>query len=293
MRRFAIAGLQLVLTKKDNLQQLAEEVRLLKARLPWVQMVLLGELSAYGPGVENAEPRGGAAETAFCEMARRHRIWLIPGSHYEKDGDQVFNVALVINPAGEVVARYRKMYPFLPYEAGVASGDSFCVFDVPGVARFGLSICYDMWFPETTRALAWMGAEAILHPTMTNTIDREAEIAVARANAAQNQLYFIDVNVAGRLGFGRSVAYGPGGELLHAAGSGHEPFALELDFDHVRLTRERGWNGIGQMLKSFRDTPIDYPQYRPGARRSPTLEALGPLVRPPQFSTVSDAEDPA
>ncbi len=291
MRRFAIAGLQLVLTKKDNLQQLAEEVRLLKARLPWVQMVVLGELSAYGPGLESAEERGGAAETAFCDIARRHKIWLIPGSYYQREGDRIFNLTPVINPAGEVIARYRKMYPFVPYEVGVASGDSFCVFDVPGVARFGVSICYDMWFPETTRAMAWMGAEAIIHPTMTNTIDRDAELAIARASAAQNQLYFIDINVAGRLGFGRSVAYGPGGELLHAAGTDHEAIALELDFEHVRHVRERGWNGIGQMLKSFRDTPIDYPQYRSGARKSPALEALGRLERPPEFPTVSDAED--
>ncbi|MFT3809606.1 MAG: carbon-nitrogen hydrolase family protein [Micropepsaceae bacterium] len=203
----------------------------------------------------------------------------------------MFNVTPVINPAGEVIARYRKMYPFLPYEAGVASGDSFCVFDVPGIARFGISICYDMWFPETTRTLAWMGAEAIIHPTMTNTIDRDAELAIARANAAQNQLYFIDINVAGRMGFGRSIAYGPGGELLHAAGTGHEAIALELDFEHVRHVRERGWNGIGQMLKSFRDTPIDYPQYRSGARKSPSLESLGRLERPPEFPTAFDAED--
>jgi len=291
MRRFAIAGLQLVLTKKDNLQQLAEEVRLLKARLPWVQMVVLGELSAYGPGLENAEPQGGRAEGAFCDIARRHGIWLVPGSYYEREGEHVFNVAPVIDPNGQVIARYRKMYPFAPYEAGVASGNAFVGFDVPGVARFGVSICYDMWFPETTRALAWMGAEAVIHPTMTNTIDRDAELAIARASAAQNQLYFIDVNVAGRLGFGRSCAYGPGGEILHAAGSGHEPFALELDFEHVRLARQRGWNGIGQVLKSFRDTPIDYPQYRPGARNSQTLERLGPLERPPEFPTASDAED--
>ncbi|MFT3809607.1 MAG: hypothetical protein QM698_06775 [Micropepsaceae bacterium] len=73
MRRFAIAGLQLELTRQDNLQRLAEEVRLLKARLPWVQMVVLGELSAYGPGLDSAQPQGGAAETAFRDMARRHK----------------------------------------------------------------------------------------------------------------------------------------------------------------------------------------------------------------------------
>ena len=54
---------------------------------------------------------------------------------------------------------WRKMFPFEPYEANVAAGREFLVFDVPSVGRFGLSICYDMWFPETSRTLAAMGAE--------------------------------------------------------------------------------------------------------------------------------------
>jgi predicted amidohydrolase len=82
------------------------------------------------------------------------------------------------------------MYPFEPYEQGVTPGEEFCVFDIPEVGRFGVSICYDMWFPETTRTLAWMGAEVILHPTMTGTIDRDAELAIVRASAVTNQVYF-------------------------------------------------------------------------------------------------------
>ncbi len=291
MRRFAIAGLQLELTKQDNLDVLEHEVRLVKARFPWVDMVVWGELAAFGAGVDDAQPMPGPAEQRLRKMARDSGVWLVPGSLYESVDARVYNTTPVIDPDGNVVARYRKMFPFLPYEQGVAAGGEFVTFDVPNVGRFGVSICYDMWFPETTRTLAFQGAEVIIHPTMTNTIDRDAELAIARASAAQNQLYFIDINVAGRLGFGRSIAYGPGGELLHAAGTGHEAIALELNFEHVRHVRERGWNGIGQTLKSFRDTPIDYPQYRSGARKSPSLESLGRLERPPEYPTAFDAED--
>jgi predicted amidohydrolase len=49
----------------------------------------------------------------------------------------------VINPQGEIVTKYRKMFPWLPYEAGTEPGTEFCIFDVPDVGRFGLSICYD------------------------------------------------------------------------------------------------------------------------------------------------------
>jgi predicted amidohydrolase len=64
------------------------------------------------------------------------------------------------------------MFPFYPYETGVTQVH-YCVFDVPNVARFGVSICYDMWFPETIRTLVTMGA-VILHPTLTGTIDRKS-----------------------------------------------------------------------------------------------------------------------
>ena len=71
----------------------------------------------------------------------------------------------MIDPQGEVIARFRKLFPFRPYERDVVGGKDFCVFDVPQAGRFGVSICYDMWFPETTRTLVAMGAEVILHPT--------------------------------------------------------------------------------------------------------------------------------
>jgi predicted amidohydrolase len=172
------------------------------------------------------------------------------------------------------------MFPFYPYEQCVTPGDEFVVFDVPGIARVGVSICYDMWFPETTRTLAWMGAEVILHPTMTNTIDRDVELAIARASAATNQCWFVDINVAGDLGFGRSGIYGPGGEILHEAGSGREVLAAELDIADVRRARDRGWHGITQTLKSFRDSRVRFPPYLEGHDRSAHLQALGPLSMP-------------
>lgn len=219
----------------------------------------------------------------MCEAARRNNVWLIPGTIFEKLGGKVFNTAPVINASGEVVARYRKLYPFLPYENEVTAGSEFVVFDIPGVGRCGVSICYDMWFPETIRALAWMGAEVILHPSMTNTIDRDAELAIGRANAATNQCYFVDINVAGHVGVGRSAMYGPGGEIIHQAGNGREIIAAQLDLEAVRSARRHGWLGLTQPLKSFRDSTIEFPQYRSGSRRSTYLDSLGSLTMPTSF----------
>ncbi len=280
MTHFAIAGLQLEIARGDNLAALRAEIELVVSRFPWVRMIVLGELSAHGSGTTRAEPPAGPTEQEFRRIAKSLGVWLVPGSFYVREGDSVFNLTPVIDPAGEVVARHRKMFPFLPYETGVKPGSDFVVFDVPGAGRFGVSNCYDMWFPETTRTLAAMGAEVILHPSMTNTIDRDVELAIARANAASNQCYFIDINVAGQLGFGQSIVCGPGGEVLHQAGRGREVFPFEVDFDFVRHVRRRGWHGIGQVLKSFRDRAVDFPVCADRGRPSEALLALGALQMP-------------
>lgn len=277
---FGIAGLQLALAAGDNIAQLSQEIRALAKRFPWVRMVLSGELCGFGANTAHAQCMPGEAEAALCQVAAECGLWLIPGSLYEQRDGKIYNTAPVIDPSGQVVARYRKIFPFRPYEKDIEPGKEFVVFDVPEAGRFGVSICYDMWFPETTRSLCTLGAEVILHPTMTNTIDREVEIAMVRASAATNQCYFVDVNVAGQLGVGRSVIAGPGGEVIHQAGDGREVIAFEIDFTYLRRCRERGWHGLGQPLKSFRDNPIHYPAYDAARAESAALNALGPLSLP-------------
>lgn len=278
--RFGIAALQLDLSRGDNLARIAAEIATLKQRMPWVHMVVLGELATFGADPGKAQAMPGAVEERYREVARKHRVWLLPGSLYERNGDAVYNTTPVIDPEGKVVARHRKLFPFLPYEKGVAAGSTPTVFDVPGVGRFGVSICYDMWFAETTRSMCCQGAEVILHPTMTYTVDRDAELAIARASAATNQCYFVDINVAGELGVGRSVVCGPGGEVIHQAGSGREVIVFEVDLAYLRDVRERGWQCVTQPLKSFRDSKVVFPAYAAGVAPSDFLSGLGPLVVP-------------
>jgi predicted amidohydrolase len=280
MNHFAIAGLQLAVSDQDNRFLIQSQVERIKRVFPWVKMVIVGELASFGTGLASAEQFPGSSEALYRELAQAQDIWLVPGSLYEKHGDHIHNTALVINPEGEVVLRYRKQFPFRPYEKGVSPGAEFGVFDVPGVGRFGLSICYDQWFPETTRQLAWLGAEVIICPTMTNTIDRELELCIARANAVMNQCYFFNINVAGALGNGRSIVVGPEGNVLHEAGTGTEVIPVEVDIAQVRRVRERGTLGLGQVLKSFRDSNLEFPAYDLAQRRSSALEDLGELEMP-------------
>jgi predicted amidohydrolase len=275
--RFSVAGLQLALPRGDNRAVIAEEVARAMRRFPWLDMILVPELAALSADIGRAEPMPGETEQFFQALARAHKVWLLPGSIYEKLDGKIYNTAPVIDPQGHVIARYRKIYPFLPYETGVASGSQICVFDVPGIGRFGVSICYDGWFPELTRAMAWEGAEVVLHPTMTTTVDRDEELVLARANAIQGQCYFLDINNTGQLGNGRSIFVGPEGEVLHQAGEAQEFVTAVLDLEHVRQSRRDGIKGLGQVLKSFRDTPMHYACYDQGGAASPHLAQLGPL----------------
>ena len=280
MSRFGVAGLQVETSVAGgNFARLEASIAHLMLVFPWVQMVVLSELSIHGPNPAFAEAMPGPTERALQAVAKRYGIWLIPGSNYERTTGAPYNTAVVINPNGEVVLRYRKMFPFLPY-GEAQPGDTFAVFDVPGVGRFGLSICYDIWFPETTRTLACMGAEVLIHPSMTPTIDRDVELSIVRATAAMNQLYVFDINGAGGGGIGRSVVVGPEGDIIHQAGSGTEMIPVEIDLQRVRSTRERGLLNLGQPLKSFRDSAVKFEVYAPSSPLRAGLATLGPMRKP-------------
>jgi len=286
MTPFAIAGVQMhVGALHSNVEAMRHRIEILMARFPWTQMVLFSELAPYGPLDRFAQPFPNEALAIFQEDARRYGIWLIPGSMFEKMPDgRIFNTSVVINPQGEIVTKYSKMFPFKPYEQGISSGTDFCVFDVPDVGRFGLSICYDIWFPETTRHLTSQGVEVLLHPVLTGTTDREAEIAIARATAAQFQCYVFDVNGLAAGGVGRSLVVDPTALVLHQSAGQEDMFPIEIDLDLVRRQRETGMKGLGQVLKSFRDREAQFPVYEPGSGADAFLHTLGPLVTPTQGS---------
>lgn len=294
MTPFAIAGIQMnVAALHSNVEGMRHRLDILMARFPWTQMVLFSELAQHGPLHRFAQPYDNQAIKQFCDDARRHKVWLIPGSFFEKATDgKVYNTSVVINPQGDIVTSYRKMFPFRPYEVDVEAGSEFCVFDVPDVGCFGLSICYDIWFPETTRQLTSMGAEVLLHPVLTGTTDRDPELAIARATAAQFQCYVIDVNGLGAGGVGRSCVVDPSANVMYQAAGEEEMFPIEIDLDHVRRQRETGMRGLGQVLKSFRDRPTDFSVYDRSSGTDAYLKTLGPLAMPTQGSSAGLTHSP-
>ena len=128
---FAIAGIQMKTSAvTSNVEMMKLKLEITMSLYPWVQMVVFSELCAYGPLIHNAQEMPNNFEAQMQAMAVKHGIWILPGSIFEKSEGKVYNTATVINPQGEIVARYRKMFPFYPYELGVSPGTNFCVFSI-------------------------------------------------------------------------------------------------------------------------------------------------------------------
>lgn len=290
-RLFGIAGVQMQVVPFDaqaTIEKLDEICRNLTKTFPWVQLIMFHELVVPGLAqfvtpedkdwlIKNSEAIPGPISDRLCSVAKSLNRWLIPGSMYERYNDKLYNTALVISPQGEIVRKYRKMFPWLPYEDGITPGDEFCVFDIPNIGRFGLCICYDMWFPEVVRTLAWLGAEVVLQPTLTPTSDRELELVMCRANALFNQCYFISVNGMGTWGGGRSTMIDPDGRILQEASTNQTILTEMIDLDHTTRTREFGTIGLAQTLKQLRDSDVSFPIYEDGQLAKGSFANLGAL----------------
>ncbi|GDY61052.1 hydrolase [Streptomyces avermitilis] len=219
---------------------------------------------------EIAEPLDGPRVKELAELAGDLGVWLLPGSVCERGpAGELFNTALAFSPQGRLAAWYRKVFPWRPSEP-YDPGDRFVVFDVPEAGRIGFAICYDAWFPEVARHLAWRGAEVIVNPVMTTTSDRAQEVVLARANAIVNQVHVVSVNTAGPLGSGHSLVVDPEGRIrAEAPGDGTAILTDVIDLDDVTRVRTHGTAGVNRMWDQFTDTdaPIELPLY--GGRIDP------------------------
>ena len=125
---------------------------------------------------------------------------------------------------------------------------------------------------------------SLLHPVLTGTTDRDAELAIARATAAQFQCYVFSVNGLGAGGLGKSCVVDPSATVLHQSAGQEDMFPIEVDLSVVRRQRETGMKGLGQVLKSFRDRSVDFSVYDRASGTDAFLHALGPLEIPKQGS---------
>jgi formamidase len=280
-RSLFVAALQTAGIPNDpagTLVQFEQRVRSARSLLDGVQLVLAPELHLMAlPGLldesdgamqERAVEIPGALTARLGALAKETGVWLVPGSVWERTDEGIYNTALVFSPQGELVTSYRKCFPWQPFETS-RPGRSVVTFDIEGIGKLGLAICHDGVFPEVFRQLAWDGAEAILQVVLTGTSDRDAEVVVARANAIVNQVHIVNVNAASPVGNGRSIVIDPEGSVRYEAGSGEEVLTTVLDFDAVRLVRERGAFGMNKLWEQLdrHGAELELPMY--GGRYQP------------------------
>jgi len=213
----------------------------------------LSALGRIGPAPDGWTMRRAAVDVPgplterLGALAKELGIWLVAGSVYERSaGSAVHNTALAFAPDGSLRATYRKIFPWRPRET-TTPGTEFVVFDIDGIGRAGLMICYDGWFPEVARHLAWMGAEVIIQPTLTTTSDRTQELVLAQANAIVNQAFVVNVNAGGELGVGLSRIVDPEGHVISDAGEGEAVLTAVLDLDQAANVRRYGTAGLNRL----------------------------------------------
>jgi predicted amidohydrolase len=276
MAKINICSLQLDLKDSDNFEKISLEVDKVLSEDEQTHMIVLSELAVSGVKPDE-EKSLSTFLPLFSDLAKKYDTWLIPGTFHEFEDDVIYNTCPVINNEGNLVTKARKLYPWLPYENQITPGNEICTFEYPGAGIIGVHICYDLWFPETSRALAMAGAELIINPTLTPTQDREIETVMVRATAVQQQCYYVDVNSVGEQGCGQSIACDPEGNVLHISNDQEDIFTIEVDFDLVRNSRKNGIMGLGQNLKSYRDNPFS--SMIKEKRNENYLESLGELTQ--------------
>ncbi|MBX3229920.1 MAG: carbon-nitrogen hydrolase family protein [Labilithrix sp.] len=198
----------------------------------------------------------GPITKAIVEAARASGVWLVAGGMPEKTADPArpFNTSLLVSPEGAVVARYRKIHLFdvdLPdgtklLESGATSAGS-----EPNVAtleperKLGMTICYDLRFPELYRRLASEGVRIVTVPAaFTLTTGKDHWHVLLRARAIENQVFVLAPAQHGRhprnrQTYGKSLIVDPWGDVLAQAAEGEGWAAATLDFaaqDRVRAS---------------------------------------------------------
>ena len=205
----------------------------------------------------------GPITSAIVGAAREHGVWLVAGGMPETSGDPArpYNTSLLVAPDGRIVARYRKIHLFdvdLPdgtklLESGATrAGSEPVVAEIaarsPGggaPVKLGMTICYDLRFPELYRRLVGEGGRIVTVPAaFTLTTGKDHWHVLLRARAIENQVFVLAPaqhgrHPRGRATYGKSLIVDPWGDVLAQCGEGEGIALAQLDFaaqDRVRAS---------------------------------------------------------
>ena len=252
--RAAVVQMNSTVDVAANLEA-AERLVAAAARDGAAVVVLPEKWNLLGGGEElraGAEELDGPSISAARRWARELGVVLVAGSFAERGEEKAFNTSVLIDEGGDVVATYRKIHMFDVEVGGVVyreseheePGAEAVVADAGGL-ELGLTVCYDLRFPELYRILAVRGARAFTIPSaFTTHTGRDHWEVLLRARAIENQAFVLAAGQFGKAppnydSYGRSMIVDPWGIVLAAAPDGEGFAACELDLagqERIRRT---------------------------------------------------------
>lgn len=258
MNKFLAGVIQL--DSQDNVQanlDTAEDL-VRGAAAQGAKLICMPESVNYvGPGIQAIaeEVPGGPTFRRFSALAKELNVWLHCGSIYAQSGeDRPFNCTMVINPQGELAARYHKLHPFdvslanggptIRESDRICPGNEIVTLDTREVGHLGLSICYDMRFCELFRIMALEGANILLCPAnFTMNTGKDHWLPLLRARAIENSCYVIAPGQIGKKprfqSYGHSMVIDPWGNVIACASDKTCFITAEIDLDYVTAVRSQ------------------------------------------------------
>jgi predicted amidohydrolase len=232
-------------TREARLAEVTQLVAGIDAELVILPELWLTDFFAFERYQEEAEPLNGATVSALGQAARRAGVWLVGGTLIERGaGGALHNTAVVLGPDGELAGAYRKIHLFgfgAREPELLSAGAAPCLLQLAG-AQVGLSICYDLRFPELYRLLGARGAQLLVVPAAWPAVRREHWRLLLAARAVENQAFVLGCCAVGehhgvRLAADSQVR-SPSGELLARAGESEQLLYAELDLSALERLRQ-------------------------------------------------------
>lgn len=257
MTKFKIGVIQLDSqdNKKENLECI--EKLITEAVEQGCKAVAMPENSNY-VGLEASkmaeEIPGGETFKLLSKLAKNNKIWIHSGSIYETRGESVpYNTSFIVNPDGELVTKYNKVHPFdvkikdgpdVKESDRIQRGENIVTVDTKEFGVWGLSICYDMRFPELYRLMTLEGANVLFVPAdFTMNTGKDHWEVLLRARAIENGCYVV---APGQIGikprfqaYGKSLIIDPWGNVISKASDIPCLITAQIDLDYVEKIRNQ------------------------------------------------------
>lgn len=257
MNKFLLAAVQLnsQQDKEENLKKM--EKYIIEAAEKGAKVIAFPEGSNYiGDDSRQVAEKipGGKTFKMISELAKKYSVWIHAGSIYEdRDGEIPYNCNFLVGPDGELKTKYRKLHPFdvdvlngpsIRESNKVHPGDEVVTFDTKDYGHFGLSICYDMRFPELYRLMTLKGANILFVPAnFTMNTGKDHWEPILRTRAIENGCYVVAPAQIGQkptvAAYGKTIIIDPWGNIIAKSSDREGVILTEIDLDYVEEIRRK------------------------------------------------------